>query len=154
LQFEPRFAELASEFDAGLVIMHILGNPKEMQINPYYDDVVEDVYYFLNQKVELAKSYGVRKIWVDPGIGFGKSLDHNMELLRNLDKFNSLGAPQLLGISRKSFLAKLLGIENPKDRDLATVLMHSLLLQKGVDILRVHNVAYLNTLRTLMRDLY
>jgi dihydropteroate synthase len=125
-----------------------------MQSKPEYYDVVEEIYNFLLEKVELAKSYGVRKIWIDVGIGFGKTQDHNLELLKNLDKFNSLGVPQLLGISRKSFLGKIIGEENPKDRDLATVLTHSLLLSKGVDILRVHNVAFLNVLRKLMHELY
>jgi dihydropteroate synthase len=150
LQFEPRFAELASEYDAGLIIMHIQGNPKLMQINPYYTDIAEDVYSFLLEKVDLAKSYGVKKIWIDVGIGFGKTIEHNLELLRNLDKFNSIGAPQLLGISRKSFLGKILGIEEPKERDLATVLLHSMLLSKGIDIVRVHNVKNLQILRRFM----
>lgn len=154
LQFEPRFAELAYEYNAGLIIMHIQGNPKVMQTNPVYDNVIEEVYNFLNEKVALAKSYGVKKIWIDVGIGFGKSSEHNITLLKNLEKFNSIGVPQLVGLSRKSFLGKLLNINNPKDRDLATVLTHSLLLTKGIDIIRVHNVGYLNTLRKLIKVFY
>jgi len=153
LQFEPKFAELAAQYNAGLVIMHMQGNPKIMQSKPYYFDVVEEVYYFLNEKVELAKSFGVKKIWSDVGIGFGKTFEHNIQLLKNLDKFNKIGVPQLLGISRKSFLKNILEIDNPKERDLGTVLLHTLLLTKGIDILRVHNVQNLNTLRKLIREI-
>jgi dihydropteroate synthase len=150
LQFEPRFAELAAANNVGLVIMHIQGNPKTMQVNPVYQDVVEEVYSFLDEKIKLAQSFGVKKIWADVGIGFGKNYSHNIDLLKNLDKFHNLQTPLLLGISRKSFIGKMLGIENPVERDLATTLIHSLLLSKGVDILRVHNVKYLQTLRKII----
>ncbi len=150
LQFEPRFLELASEYDAGLVIMHIKGTPRTMQGNPKYDDVVKEVYDFLADKVALAKSYGLKKLWIDPGIGFGKTYSHNIELLKNLYKFNDLQTPLLLGLSRKSFLKNIVQEEIPENRDLATALIHSLLLSSGVDIVRVHNVMYLNTLRKLM----
>lgn len=150
LQFEPRFAELAAEYNAGLIIMHSQGNPKTMQVNPRYNDIIEDIYNFLLEKVELASSYGVRKIWIDVGIGFGKTFEDNIELLKNLEKFNSIGVPQLLGISRKSFIGKLLNEELPKERDLATILLHSMLLPKGVDIFRIHNVRFANSLRKLM----
>ncbi len=150
LQFEPRFLELASEYDAGLVIMHIKGTPRSMQSNPMYDNVVQEVYDFLADKVALAKSYGLKRLWIDPGIGFGKTYFHNIELLKNLYKFNDLQTPMLLGLSRKSFLNNIVQEEIPENRDLATALIHSLLLSSGVDIVRVHNVMYINTLRKLM----
>lgn len=153
LQFEPRFAELAAENQVGLIIMHIQGNPKTMQNNPFYDNVIEEVYNFLDEKINYAKGFGVKKIWADVGIGFGKNYSHNLELLKNLEKFHNLNVPLLLGISRKSFIGKMLGIENPADRDLATALIHSLLLSKGIDIVRVHNVKYLQTLRRIITEL-
>lgn len=147
LQYHTKLAELAAQYDATLIIMHMKGTPQNMQDNPEYDDVVGEVYQFLDNQKFLAQSHGVEKIWIDVGIGFGKKYKHNLELLRNLEKFNELNCPQVLGISRKSFIGKMFDIPNPKDRDLQTVLLHSLLLTKGIDIVRVHNVEYLNYLR-------
>lgn len=149
LQFNEKLAELAASYNAGLIIMHMKGTPQTMQTNPHYDDVVEEVYYFLEKQANLAQIKGVEKIWVDVGIGFGKTFRHNLELLRNIEKFNDLGFPQVLGISRKSFIGKMFDVENVKDRDIHTVLIHSVLLQKGIDIVRVHNVEYLNYLRKI-----
>lgn len=150
LQYDERLAELASLYNAGLIIMHIKGTPQNMQENPEYNNVVNEVYDFLEQKSILAKSYGVEKIWIDVGIGFGKKYKHNIELLKNLDKFNSIKCPQVLGISRKSFIGKMFNINEPKERDLHTVLLHSVLITKGIDIVRVHNVEYLNYLRKIL----
>lgn len=138
LSAEPRFVDLAKEYDAELIIMHIQGTPRDMQIKPHYDDVVTEVYDYLAEKAELAK--GVKGVYVDVGIGFGKNLSHNITLLNNLEKFNEITGKQLLGISRKSFIKMMFGIENPKERDAHTALFHSMLLQKNVEILRVHNV--------------
>lgn len=149
LQFNEKLAELAASYNAGLIIMHMKGTPQTMQTNPHYDDVVEEVYSFLEKQANLAQIKGVEKIWVDVGIGFGKTFRHNLELLRNIEKFNDLGFPQVLGISRKSFIGKMFNVENVKDRDIHTVLIHSVLLQKGIDIVRVHNVEYLNYLRKI-----
>ena len=146
---DVRIAELAARFNAGLIIMHIQGTPETMQINPHYYNVVEEVLLHLNSRIELARHSGVQKIWADVGIGFGKTLEHNLELLRNLDYFHQLNVPLALGISRKAFLGKILGIEQPKDRDVPTAIMHSLLLKNNIEILRVHNVKYLNQLRIL-----
>jgi dihydropteroate synthase len=152
LQFEPRFAELAAYYDAGIVLMHIQGNPKLMQVNPNYNDVVGEVYTFLENKVQYSHKIGVNKIWADVGIGFGKTYFHNIQLLKHLEQFHKLGVPLVLGISRKSFIGKMLEIENPQERDIATALIHSILLAKGVDIVRVHNVALMNTLRIIIKE--
>lgn len=138
LSAEPRFVDLAKEYDAELVIMHMQGTPRDMQIKPHYDDVVKEVYDYLAEKAEVAK--GLKSVFVDVGIGFGKDLNHNMTLLNNLEKFNGITGKQLLGISRKSFIKTMFGIENPKERDAHTALLHSMLLNKNVEILRVHNV--------------
>ena len=152
LQFDQRLAELAAEYNATLIIMHMKGTPQNMQDNPEYQDVVSEVYDFLDRQKFLAQSYGVEKIWVDVGIGFGKKYKHNLELLKNLEKFHSLNCPQVLGISRKSFIGKMFDIPDPKERDLQTVLIHSILLIKGIDIVRVHNVEYLNYLRKIILE--
>lgn len=146
---DVRIAELAARFNAGLIIMHIQGTPQTMQINPHYQDVVQEVFVHLNSRIELAQHIGVGKIWADVGIGFGKTLDHNLELLRNLDYFHKLNVPLALGISRKAMIGKLLGIDEPKHRDIPTALLHALLINSNVDIVRAHNIKYLNQLRIL-----
>jgi len=152
LQYDTKLAELAAQYDATLIIMHMKGTPQNMQDNPEYEDVVNEVYEFLDHQKLLAQSYGVEKIWIDVGIGFGKKYKHNIDLLKNLEKFNALNCPQVLGISRKSFIGKMFDIPNPKERDLQTVLLHSILLTKGIDIVRVHNVEYLNYLRKIILE--
>jgi len=140
LQFEPRFADLANKYDANLVIMHLKGQPRTMQMNPVYEDVVGEVSEFLKKQVDFARSKGVNKIYIDPGIGFGKTLDNNLDLLRNLEKIKDFcNAPMLLGISRKSFMNQLFDIPIAKERDFATAIFHSFLI-KNAEIVRVHSV--------------
>lgn len=138
LDEEPRFVNLANEYSADLVLMHKKGTPKDMQKNPTYENVCNEVHDYLSNKAEQAQIEG--KVIVDVGIGFGKTLEHNLSLLNNLDLFNSITGHQLLGISRKSFIKMMFGIENAKDRDVHTAIIHSQLLNKNVEILRVHNV--------------
>jgi len=153
LQFDERLASLAAVKSAGLVIMHINGTPQTMQKNPVYNDVVQDVYDFLNSKVSIAAAAGVKNIYIDVGIGFGKTLKHNLALLKNIDVFTSIDAKILLGISRKSFLGTLTGINNPEERDTATVLFHALLLGNSINVIRVHDVKLLKMLKTLYKSL-
>jgi dihydropteroate synthase len=138
LSAEPRFVDLAKEYNADLVIMHKKGTPKDMQDKPHYDDVVQEVSDYLIKQSKLAVDIG--NVYVDVGIGFGKTLEHNLELLRNLKKFNNITGKQLLGISRKTFIKMLYGIEIAKDRDAHTAMIHQQLLASDVDIIRVHNV--------------
>ncbi|MFA6569877.1 MAG: dihydropteroate synthase [Bacteroidota bacterium] len=138
--------EIASRYNATLILMHIQGSPKIMQENPVYNNVVEDVFNELNQAIKHARSKGVKNIIGDVGIGFGKTLEHNLELLKNHQTFTKLGVPLLLGISRKSFIGKVLGIEASEERDIATALYHSLLLKAKADIIRVHNVKLISML--------
>ncbi len=140
LQKSPEFTTLCNEFGAGLMIMHSQGEPKTMQQNPSYNDVVSEVIEFLDKAVKKAKDAGVSAIITDPGIGFGKTMEHNIALLRNLSSFQKLGYPVLLGVSRKSMIGKILN-DRPVDGRLAgsIALQYDGLLQ-GADILRVHDV--------------
>jgi dihydropteroate synthase len=123
--------------------MHMLGEPRTMQDDPRYDDVVDDVRAFLEGRVEFAVREGIReeRIMVDPGIGFGKTLEHNLELLRRLDRIATIGFPVVIGTSRKSFLGRLTGREDPHDRVAATVATTVLALERGASVFRVHDVA-------------
>jgi dihydropteroate synthase len=138
---DPEMATLCAERGAGLVLMHMQGSPRTMQVEPRYDDVVEEVKSFLAARVELAVAAGVaeERIWVDPGIGFGKTLDHNLELLHRLGELRELGRPIMVGTSRKSFLGKISGAE-VGDRLGATVASCVLAVANGADGLRVHDV--------------
>ncbi len=149
LEFDERLAGLAADYSAALVIMHMNGTPENMQQNPTYDDVVADVLDFLKKKTEIAADAGVKEIYIDVGIGFGKTLEHNFALLKNIDVFTNINAKLLLGVSRKSFLGTLTGIYNPEDRDTATALLHALLLRNNIDIIRVHNVKLVKMLKIL-----
>jgi dihydropteroate synthase len=151
LDNDIRLAELAAETGAALILMHIQGTPQTMQAKPVYGNVVTEVFKKLQIKIETAGTYGVTDIIADIGIGFGKTTEHNIELIKNIEEFRKLGVPMLLGISRKSFISKSFGIEIPAERDLATALLHSLLPRFGGDIIRVHNVAYINTLKSVYK---
>lgn len=138
LRKEPRFVQLCSDYDAGIIIMHSVGDPKTMQLDPNYSDVVTEVRDFLRSKVDLCKDAGIRNIIIDPGFGFGKSLDHNLEMLRALNLMDYV--PVLVGISRKSMLGQLLNGRNTDGRLAATISAHFFALLQGAKILRVHDV--------------
>jgi dihydropteroate synthase len=142
LRAEPELAGLCAQRDCGLVLMHMRGTPRTMQESPTYDDVVEDVKAFLAERIEFATAAGVaeERIWIDPGIGFGKTVDHNLELLRRLREIRELGRPIVIGTSRKSFLGKLTGRE-VDERLGGTVASNVLALRAGADVFRVHDVA-------------
>ncbi len=133
--------DLISRNQAGVIIMHMQGTPDTMQDNPEYVDCVTEIYDFLEAQVDLALKSGISpdQIMVDPGIGFGKSMEHNLDLLANLDRFRDLGKPIVLGVSRKSFIGNLLNlpVEERLEGSLAAALVGVL---KGADILRVHDV--------------
>ncbi len=153
LTFDPALAGIIAKYKAEVIIMHIKGEPRSMQNNPTYDNVVQEVYDFLKNQIAFAQNAGIKKIYADIGIGFGKSIEHNFELLRNIDTYYKLDVPLLLGISRKSFIGKTLDIDIPNDRDAATALLHSLLLNQKIDIIRVHNVKLHSQLRDLFYEL-
>jgi dihydropteroate synthase len=139
----PEMVELAGETGAGLVIMHMQGTPRSMQIDPAYVDVVREVRDFLVQRAAFAVDRGVGKsqIVIDPGIGFGKTLEHNLDILTHIGVFVATDYPVLLGTSRKSFLGVLTGETMPERRDLATAATTALAVAAGVFAVRVHNVA-------------
>lgn len=140
LQKEPRFAELCSEFDAGYILMHTQGDPKTMQLNPQYEDTVEEISTYLGGKITELTDAGVESIIVDPGIGFGKKLHHNLEIISKLHNFTKFGYPVLMGASRKSMIGKILK-DRPADGRLAgTIAVHYHSLINGARILRVHDV--------------
>jgi dihydropteroate synthase len=140
---EPALAGFVAERGCDCCLMHMLGEPRTMQENPVYDDVVDDVRAFLEERARFAVSAGVReeRIMVDPGIGFGKTLEHNLELLRRLDEIVAIGFPVVVGTSRKSFLGRLTGREDPHERVAATLATSVLALERGARVFRVHDVA-------------
>ncbi|MFD2531438.1 dihydropteroate synthase [Gracilimonas halophila] len=140
LQKEPRLADLCGEFNATYVLMHSQGDPKTMQENPEYAEVVSDVMSFFEKKLADLKTSGVHKIILDPGIGFGKTLQHNLKLIAHLDKFQKFDLPILVGASRKSMIGKILNDRPTDDRITGTVALHYHALTKGAKILRVHDV--------------
>lgn len=140
LQKEPRFAELCAEFNAGYVLMHSQGDPKTMQNSPEYRDVVSDITDFLCRQIETLEKKGIVSVFVDPGIGFGKTLQHNLKIISGLHKFTKFGYPVLMGASRKSMIGKILE-DRPADGRLAgTLAVHYHSLLNGAKILRVHDV--------------
>jgi dihydropteroate synthase len=142
LRGDPEIGPLCAQRGARLVLMHMQGNPRTMQESPAYDDVVEDVKAFLSERVEVALAAGVgeERIWLDPGIGFGKTLDHNLELLRRLGELRELGRPLVVGTSRKSFIGKLDG-SGVGERLGGTIASSVIAARGGADVLRVHDVA-------------
>jgi dihydropteroate synthase len=142
LRAEPALAGLCAQRGCEVVLMHMLGDPRTMQENPTYDDVVDDVKAFLADRIEFAVSEGIdeERIWIDPGIGFGKTVEHNLELHRRLGELSSLGRPIVFGSSRKSFIGKLTGAE-VGDRLGGTVASNVIAYVNGARMLRVHEVA-------------
>ena len=139
---EPDLAGLCAERGCDVVLMHMRGTPRTMQADPVYDDVVDDVKRFLDERIGAAVAAGVaeERIWIDPGIGFGKTLEHNLELLRRLGELAGLGRPIVVGTSRKSFIGKLTGRE-VGERLGGTVATNVLAAAAGAAMLRVHEVA-------------
>ncbi|MBA3543658.1 MAG: dihydropteroate synthase [Chthoniobacterales bacterium] len=138
---DPEMFALAAEKRAALIIMHMQGTPETMQLNPSYDDVVREVADFFRQQFAQAVRLGLDPMCIafDPGIGFGKTVAHNLELLAHLPRLRIDDRPLVLGVSRKSFLGKITGA--PGDRASATIAMTSLLRERGANVLRVHDVA-------------
>jgi len=138
---DPDMAGVVAASGAGLVIMHMKGTPRTMQLNPEYEDVLAEVRDFLEARQEAAEAAGVprERVIIDPGIGFGKNLEHNLSLIARQDLFLEIGRPLLMGISRKSFLGRILGLP-PEERLEGTIAVSVLCVLKGADILRVHDV--------------
>jgi dihydropteroate synthase len=143
LRGDPRMVSVVAEAECPVILMHMQGEPKTMQKEPSYQDVVGEVREFLAQRVEQAVAAGVgpENIIVDPGIGFGKKLEHNLTLLRNLDAIVGLGFPVLVGASRKTFIGKITGVQEASERVFGTVATTVLAYERGATIFRVHDVS-------------
>ena len=141
LDSDNNMAEVARHYNAKVIIMHIKGNPQIMQQNPTYDDLIKEIIEKLHYLVKKAEERGVKKenIIIDPGIGFGKTFEHNLEILNNLSRFKILEKPILVGPSRKSFIGNILGVE-PEQRIFGTAASVAIAIRNGADIIRVHDV--------------
>jgi dihydropteroate synthase len=142
LRGDPRMGRLVAEARCPVILMHMLGEPKTMQRDPRYDDVVMEVRDFLAERAEYAIAEGVdpKKIIVDPGIGFGKTLDHNLLLLHHLGAIVELGFPVLVGVSRKRFIGRITGVEEARERVFGTVAANVIACERGATLFRVHDV--------------
>jgi dihydropteroate synthase len=138
---DPAMLQLAADRSVPVVLMHMQGEPATMQLAPAYDDVVAEVRASLQQAATTAAAAGVPAVIIDPGIGFGKTPAHNLELLRQLGQLTELGWPVLVGASRKSLLASLAGGTLPQDRDAASIAVHLFAALQGAALVRVHDVA-------------
>ena len=121
------------------IMMHMQGTPQDMQMNPHYDNLLKEVFLYFAERVQKLRDLGVKDIIIDPGFGFGKTLEHNYELMNHLDEFRLFELPLLVGISRKSMIYKLLGT-TPEEALNGTTVLNTLALMKGANILRVHDV--------------
>jgi dihydropteroate synthase len=142
LGFDPRMAEVVAQHGALCCIMHIQGTPQTMQRNPHYEDVVRDISRYFEQRLALAERAGIPRehIWLDPGIGFGKTVEHNLDILRRLRELTMLGLPLLVGTSRKSFIGKVLGDLPPEERLEGTAATVAIAIINGANAVRVHDV--------------
>lgn len=136
---DSKMMDIVKEFDASMILMHMKGNPKTMQQNPFYVDVVSEVYDYLINKVETAKKYEIKNLIVDPGIGFGKRVMDNYEILKRLNEFKGIGCPIMVGLSKKSFIGKALNLDVDKRED-PTLVAETIAIQNGAKLIRTHNV--------------
>lgn len=135
----PAMFQTVAEMGVPYILMHIQGNPKTMQMEPHYVDVVEEVYEYFTERINQLHSAGVEQIIIDPGFGFGKTVEHNYALLKHLNRFKSFGLPIMAGISRKSMINKVLKTK-PENALTGTISLNTVALLSGADILRVHDV--------------
>ncbi len=136
---DPLMIEKVAQMRVPFVCMHMQGTPDTMQINPTYHHIADDIFSFFTQKIELLASRGIEQTIIDPGFGFGKTIEHNYQLMRDLDRFTSFKKPLLVGVSRKSMIYKLLN-STPEESLNGTHALNMFALMKGVNILRVHDV--------------
>jgi len=138
-RFDTHMPQVALRYDCPIIIMHMKGRPENMQDNPFYKNVTDEVRNFLQERLRVLQEYGIRKIIIDPGIGFGKRVADNLQLIKRLAELKELGQPVLMGLSRKSFIGKLLKIK-VEERLSGTLAANLISVQNGADILRVHDV--------------
>lgn len=141
LRHDPEMLRVAKQYSGPLVIMHMQGTPRTMQVEPRYDDVVQDIIDFFQERIAWLTENGIsrERVVIDPGIGFGKTVEHNLTILNSIERFKDAGCPVLIGHSRKSFIGKILDLEVDQ-RDCATAIISFACTRAGADILRVHDV--------------
>lgn len=141
-RFDENMALVAARHNVPIIIMHMKGTPENMQNDPVYDDLIYEILKYFEESIEAMIKAGVKKenIILDPGIGFGKTLDHNLEILNRLDEFKCFSLALCIGVSRKSFIGRILNEENPKNRDDGTSAAVALAISRKVDIIRIHNI--------------
>ena len=142
LTFDPQMAPLIASSGVPVILMHLLGSPRDIPLRPHYDDVIADLRAFFERQIAYALSHSVSdaQIWLDPGLGFGKTAQHNLEILRRLPELKALGYPLVVGASRKKFLGKILGTDDPQDRMEGTAAAVAWSIAGGADVVRVHDV--------------
>jgi len=140
LKKEPRLKDLCYQYKAGYVLMHSQGDPKTMQKNPFYGNVIDDISGFFKERLKTLLDAGVQSVIIDPGIGFGKTLEHNLKIIAELKSFMRFNVPVLVGASRKSMIGQLLGGRPADERLAGTIAVHYHCLMNGAKILRVHDV--------------
>lgn len=155
LSGDPEMAATVASLGINVILMHMQGRPKTMQTAPHYNDVLNDVRNFLAERIGFAESQGIahQKILLDPGIGFGKTVTHNVELLQNLSRFTDLGCPLVVGTSRKSFIGKLSGTDDPGNRLSGSLATLPAMVQAGVGIVRTHDVLETKQFLAIYRQL-
>ncbi len=143
---------LARKFEVPVIIMHMKGTPQGMQVKPHYDNLIGELRAFFQERLDFALSMGLSKelLVLDPGLGFGKTFQHNLEILNNLDAFLDFGCPLLIGPSRKAFLSHLLGGLPPAERDIGTLAALAAAVTRGARLVRVHNVSYVKQFFTVL----
>ncbi len=150
---DDNMAALAAERHVPVVLMHMKGTPETMQAEPHYDDVVAEVLHFLIERAGRAESFGIaaERVWIDPGIGFGKTAEHNLLLLKHIGRFVATGYRVLVGTSRKRFIGTVTGRERPADRVFGTAATVALCAEAGVSVVRVHDVAAMQDVLKVVR---
>lgn len=143
LEYDKNMADVIATYNCPVIIQHSKGTPENMQNCPQYNDVIEEIFLALQEKIKFARSKGIENIIIDPGIGFGKTRENNFEIIRRVEEFKSLGCPVMLGVSRKSFLET--------QEDTYTAIFNALAVERNVDYIRVHNVKMHKNLLDLMQ---
>lgn len=138
-EMDARMFETVAELNVPYIMMHMQGTPQNMQLTPHYDNLLQEIFLYFAKKVQQLHDLGVNDIILDPGFGFGKTLEHNYELMNSLEEFRTFELPLLVGVSRKSMIYKLLG-GTPQEALNGTAVLNTIALMKGADILRVHDV--------------
>lgn len=138
-QMDKQMFSTIAQLGVPYILMHMQGTPQSMQINPHYENLLKEIFYYFSEKTQKLRDLGVKDIILDPGFGFGKTLEHNYQLMSHLDEFNIFDLPLLIGISRKSMIYNLLG-NTPNEALNGTTILNTIALQKGANILRVHDV--------------